>query len=169
MPHFGIETLGHGPGGFLDQINTSPIVTGLFGTSTVITTASGIPVLQTERLNRITESAATSTRDILQRQNITQLLGQASVDVTNALSENIQIREDQRARDNEAVANQQIQINQINERLSGQVTDLGQSLEDLASGASNPLEFLTQNPLFLGLGIGGIAVGAIVLLLLIKK
>jgi len=40
MPHFGIESLGHGTGGFLDTINTSPIVTGLTGTAITTGTSS---------------------------------------------------------------------------------------------------------------------------------
>ncbi len=95
-------------------------------------------------------------------------LGQASIDISSALNENITIRENQRAIDVEAVKNQQIQINVLNERLSGQVSSLGESLSKITTEGFEPIKFLTDNPLVGGIGIGGLAVGGIVLLLLLK-
>ena len=95
-------------------------------------------------------------------------LGEASVDISKALNEQITIREQQRAIDVEAVSNQQIQINQLNERLSKQVSELGQALSNLGSGGFDPIKFLFDNPIFAGIGIGGLAVGGVVLLLVLK-
>ena len=95
-------------------------------------------------------------------------LGEASIDISTALNEQITIREQQRAVDVESVANQQIQINQLNERLSKQVQELGQALSNLGSGGFDPIKFFTDNPIFLGLGIGGLAVGGVVLLLVLR-
>ena len=95
-------------------------------------------------------------------------LGEASLDISQALNENITIREQQRAIDVERVSNQQIQINQLNERLSKQVQELGDALKDIGSGGFDPIKFFTDNPIFLGLGIGGLAVGGVVLLLVLR-
>ena len=95
-------------------------------------------------------------------------LGEASVDISSALNEQITIREQQRAIDVETVSNQQIQINQLNERLSRQVQELGDSLKDIGSGGFDPIKFFTDNPLFLGLGVGGLAVGGVVLFLVLR-
>ena len=95
-------------------------------------------------------------------------LGEASLDISQALNENITIREQQRAIDVESVANQQIQINQLNERLSKQVQELGDALKNIGSGGFDPIKFFTDNPIFLGLGIGGLAVGGVVLLLVLR-
>ena len=95
-------------------------------------------------------------------------LGEASLDISQALNENITIREQQRAIDVERVSNQQIQINQLNERLSKQVQELGDALKDIGSGGFDPIKFFTDNPLFAGLGIGGLAVGGVVLLLVLR-
>ena len=82
-------------------------------------------------------------------------LGEASLDISKALNENITIREQQRAIDVETVSNQQIQINQLNERLSKQVSELGQAFSNLGSGGFDPIKFLFDNPIFAGIGIGG--------------
>ena len=95
-------------------------------------------------------------------------LGEASLDISSALNEQITIREDQRAVDQEAVRNQQIQINQLNERLSKQVSELGQAFSNLGSGGFDPIKFLFDNPIFAGIGIGGLLVGGVVLFLVIK-
>ena len=61
--------------------------------------------------------------------------------------------------------------NEINERLSKDVSELGQSITDLSKsqdGTGNPLEFLTKNPVLFGLGTGGLIVGSIALFLAIK-
>ena len=96
-------------------------------------------------------------------------LGEASLDISSALNENITIRERQRAEDVEQVNNQQIQINQLNERLSKQVSELGESLKNIGSGGFDPIKFLTDNPIFAGIGIGGLVVGGVVLFLVLKR
>ena len=95
-------------------------------------------------------------------------LGGAAVDISGALSEQVTIREQQRAFDQEALRNTQIQLEGINERLSRQVTELGQSLQGGAAGF-DPIKFFTDNPLIGGIGIGGLAVGAVVLLLVLRR
>ena len=95
-------------------------------------------------------------------------LEEASFDISAALNENITIREDQRAVEQEAVRNQQIQINQLNERLSKQVQELGDALKDIGSGGFDIIKFFTDNPIFAGIGIGGLAVGGVVLLLVLR-
>ena len=95
-------------------------------------------------------------------------LGEAAIDISGALNEQITIREQQRAIDVETVSNQQIQINQLNERLSKQVSELGQALSNLGSGGFDPIKFLFDNPIFAGIGIGGLLVGGVILLVVLK-
>ena len=95
-------------------------------------------------------------------------LGEASIDISTALNEQITIREQQRAVDLEQASNQQIQINQLNERLSRQVQELGDSLKNIGSGGFDPIKFLTDNPIFAGIGIGGLVVGGVVLFLVLR-
>ena len=95
-------------------------------------------------------------------------LGEASIDISTALNEQITIREQQRAIDVETVSKQQIQINQLNERLSRQVQELGDALKNIGSGGFDPIKFLFDNPIFAGIGIGGLAVGGVVLLLVLR-
>lgn len=107
------------------------------------------------------------------RQNISQAfqfgaaqrveLGLASIDISQALSEQVAIREQQLARTQEQIRNQSIALGQINERLSRQVTELGQSL-----GGFDPVKFFTDNPVIGGIGIGGLLVGGVVLLLVLR-
>ena len=96
-------------------------------------------------------------------------LGQASLDISSALNEQITIREQQLAKTTEAIRNQAIATESINERLGQQVTQIGKSLGDISKGQFDPFKFLTDNPLIGGIGIGGLAVGAVVLLLLIRR
>ena len=95
-------------------------------------------------------------------------LGEASIDISKALNEQITIREQQRAVDVESVANQQIQINQLNERFSRQLSELGDALKNIGSGGFDPIKFLFDNPIFAGIGIGGLLVGGVILLVVLK-
>ena len=95
-------------------------------------------------------------------------LGAASEDISFALNENLTRIETDRKIDVESVANQQIQINQLNERFSRQLQELGDALKNIGSGGFDPIKFFTDNPIFLGLGIGGLAVGGVVLLLVLR-
>jgi len=165
---------------------TTTSISDIFGGRTVIGT-TGQTVTTSEQLSRLTQSAETSTQNILaslqQRiANLGQLsfgtqslvtenllgLGQASLDISSALNENITIRENQRAIDQERANNLQIQLNSANERLSTQVQELGRALQNIGQGSFDPISFLTENPLIGGIGIGGLAVGAVVLLLVLR-
>lgn len=95
-------------------------------------------------------------------------LGAASEEISFALDEQIIIRERQRAVDIDQANNLQIQLNVLNERLSSQVSEIGQSLTKLGESGS-PLEFLTNNPIIAGIGIGGLLVGGIILFVVLKK
>lgn len=173
-----VFALGPGDPGFLSSVGRTVFKTGTgadITSSRVDSTIKQIESgLSTRRiLNRIEDI---TDRNLLQStqfqfENIfTPLagLGEASKTISDALNEQIIIREQQRSADNEALQNQAIALGQVNERLSSQVTELGKSLGDIGSGA-NPLKFLTDNPLIGGIGIGGLAVGGIVLLLLLRR
>ena len=95
-------------------------------------------------------------------------LGEASIDISTAVNEQITIREEQRKRDIEQVNLLAIETGQLNERLSRQVQELGESLSNLGQGGFDPIKFFTDNPLIGGIGIGGLAVGGIVLLLVLR-
>jgi len=165
-------------GGFLDQSLSQPTGEGLFGTSTAFVTSTGSTISTTDRLSSLQSSFSTSFNRILDglqssnfllRTQINELaLGQASIDISKALNEQIVERERQRAVDNETVSNQQIQINVLNERLSKQVQELGESLSNIGQGGFDPIKFFTDNPLIGGIGIGGLAVAAVVLFVVLK-
>jgi len=95
-------------------------------------------------------------------------LGQASKDITSALNEQIAIRERQRAETVEAIKNQQIFTTAVQEQANNSFKELTQSLKDVGQGGFDPIGFLTDNPLIGGIGIGGLAVGAVVLLLVLR-
>ena len=96
-------------------------------------------------------------------------LGQASIDISTALNEQIAIRERQRIIDTQALQNTQLAIGQINERLSTQISELGKSLTGISTGTGfDPIKFFTDNPLIGGIGIGGLLVGGVVLLLVLR-
>jgi len=63
----------------------------------------------------------------LASQNLVDL-GESQVNLSEALNQNIQIRESQRQADLEFAQQIQGQINETNERLSGQITQLGQAV-----------------------------------------
>jgi len=169
MTHFGI--FGH------PEINTGGILEGTSGaaepstlenflTTTIFTLQSSEPKVTTELFDRFTTSLSSVFTAASQER---VLLGEASIDISQALSEQIAIREQQRVRDNEALQNTQIAIGQINERLSTQITELGDAFKDLSVSSFDPIKLLTDNPIIGGIGIGGLAVGAIVLLLLLRR
>jgi len=182
MPHFAIESLGHGTGGFLDQIATSPLVTGLTGTRTVTGESflTGIAVtggvesgLSTRRiLNRIQDIV---DRNLLQStqfqfENIFVPLGQLGQNqetLSSALNEQITIREEQSAKAFEAISNNQILQNSINEQLTKSLSDIGKSLGE-GTGGFDFIKFFTDNPLIGGIGIGGLLVGGVVLFLVVR-
>jgi len=168
MTHFGVIQHSSLTGGFLES----------FGLSPEISTKSPIDVIKESGFDLGSLKLAFDTIRIQNkpkvsfdlfdrvRENLSgafqiageqrELLGQASVDISKALGEQVTIRETQRA---ETLG----LIGEINKRLSGQVTALGETGKGL-----DPLKFLTDNPLLLGLSAGGIAVGAIVLIILLK-
>jgi len=175
MPHFGIESLGHGTGGFLDTITTSPIVTGLTGTATI----SGTSTIQAT-LSESFAQARAILDNILSggelpetfRESVTTAnllgLGQASIDISQALSEQVAIREEQLARTQESIRNNQILQTNINEQFTKAFGDLSNSLGDIGKGGFDPIQFFTDNPLIGGIGIGGLLVGGVVLFLVLK-
>ena len=144
---------------------TSAFLKSIKGTTFVTTDVLRPSIIQ-DSTSIILENLKKSFFDVT-RFNLLAL-GEASLDISQALNENITIREQQRAIDVESVANQQIQINQLNERLSKQVQELGDALKNIGSGGFDPIKFFTDNPIFLGLGIGGLAVGGVVLLLVLR-
>jgi len=183
MPHFAIASLGHGSGGILDTvvrgindgIGSGP-VPGLTGSRIVTGTATGQSTLSDSFLQ-----ARSILDNILSggelpetfRESVTTAnllgLGQASLDISKALNEQITIRENQRAIDQEAARNNQILQNSINEAFTTTLGDIGKSISDIGKGGFDPIKFITDNPLLGGIGIGGLAVGAVVLFLVIKS
>jgi len=175
MPHFVIESLGHGTGGFLDSITTSPIVTGLTGTATITGTAT-----TQASLSDSFAQAKAILDNILSggelpetfRESVTTAnllgLGQASIDISQALSEQVTIREEQLARTQEAIRNNQILQTNINEQFTKAFGDLTNTLGNVGQGGFDPIKFFTDNPLLGGIGIGGLLVGGVVLLLVLK-
>lgn len=182
MTHIGGSVIGHDSAGNI-TIESSQLIERTREQLTAIQDSiqpivnfqfSGDPTTQTFLRNISTFEAPafelpTSIFDTL-RTNVANLigLGEASIQISSALNENITIREQQRAIDTEAVRNQQIQINTLNERLSSQLQELGESFSNIGSGDFDPIKFFTDNPLIGGIGIGGLAVGAVVLLLVLK-
>jgi len=144
----------------LDFFRLNPPDLGTLKESFNLITQFNEPKVSTDLFDRIRTniaSAFTSARE--ERTN----LGEASVDISNALNRQIAIRESQRA---ETLGI----IDRINERLTQQVTDLG---KNLPGGDINPIDgivkFFTDNPILSGFSLGSLAVGGIVLLLLLRK
>ena len=81
-------------------------------------------------------------------------LGEAAVGISGALSEQVTIREEQLARTQEQLRNQQLAINAL--------------IEGQAAAGFDPIKFFTDNPLIGGIGIGGLAVGAVILLIALR-
>ena len=144
---------------------TSAFLESIKGTTFVTTDVLRPSIIQ-DSTSIILENLKKSFFDVT-RLKLTGL-EEASFDISSALNENITIREDQRAFDQETVRNQQIQINQLNERLSRQVQELGDALKDIGSGGFDIIKFFTDNPIFAGIGIGCLAVGGVVLLLVLR-
>jgi len=182
MPHFDfLPSLGHGPGGILDS-NTAGVGSSLTGTISDATKAffANVPKeiesgLSTRRiLNRIESlvdrNLIASPQFQFDKVQVPLFeLGQATQEQSSALNEEIALRERQRAVDNEALSNLQIQTNAINERLSSQVQELGTALTNIGTGQGiDPIKFLTDNPLIGGIGIGGLLVAGVVLLVVLK-
>ncbi len=167
MPHFGIESLGHGLGGFLTgtTTDTGQSILGGSGVQSGLSTRNII-----NRIEAIVDRNLVGSPQFQFEQVQVPLfnLEQASKNISDALNENITIREDQRAADQEAFRNQQILQNTINEGFTTSLGDLSKALGDIGKGGFDPIKFFTDNPLIGGIGIGGLAVGAVVLLVLLK-
>ena len=150
--------------------DASTIPTGFNNTSTISETTLSSPSFQ---------SSFSTISNILQGLELPEtfresvfsgnqlLLGQASVDISKALTEQSSQVQEQFGSLNQWLTDFQAQV-------SSQLTQLGGSVTDASNAAgqdngSNPLGFLFENPLFLGLGVGGLAVGGIALLLLLKR
>ena len=144
---------------------TSAFLESIKGTTFVTTDVLRPSIIQ-DSTSIILENLKKSFFDVT-RFNLLAL-GADSEDISFALNENLTRIEIDRKIDVESVANKQIQINQLNERLSKQVSELGQALSNLGSGGFDPIKFLFDNPIFAGIGIGGLLVGGVVLFLVIK-
>ncbi len=186
MVHLFGTTLGHGPGGFIEgtTTDTGQTITGQFvpisifdnpdsGFKSSLSILNNILNSGLDKLgNRIPNTGAqgipVSAAEALQNFNLIGL-GDASRDITSALNEQITKREEQRAKDQEAARNRQIAQTNINEGFTNALGDISKSLGDFGKGGFDPLKFLDDFPLLGGIGIGGLAVGAVVLLLVIKS
>jgi len=169
MPHFGIESLGHGLGGFIEGTtrDTGQTITGQISD---LTASQRIPLIESfNNLQRFLAGGELpeSFRQATVTENLLGL-GQASIDISQALSEQVTIREDQLARTQEAIRNNQILQTNINEQFTKAFGDLTNTLGNIGQGGFDPIQFFTDNPLIGGIGIGGLAVGAVVLFLVLK-
>lgn len=141
------------------------------------------PEIQVATVEAVTERAAltrsifptgtTGLTEFIKQQSldITNLfkLGSASVDITTALNEQITIREDQLARTQESIRNNQILQTNINESFTNTLGDISNALGDIGKGGFDPIKFFTDNPLLGGIGVGGLLVGGVVLFLVLKR
>ena len=148
------------------SFQTSAFAKSIKGTTFVTTDVLRPSIIQ-DSTSIILENLKNSFFD-LTRFNLLAL-GAASEDISFALNENLTRIETDRKIDVERVSNQQIQINQLNERLSKQVQELGDALKNIGSGGFDLIKFLTDNPLIGGIGIGGLAVAGVVLFLVLKR
>jgi len=168
MPHFIIESLGHGPGGFVEGTtrDTGQSILGGSGVESGLSTRNIINRIQ----DLVDRNLVASTQFQFENVQVPLFnLGEASKNITSALNENITIREQQRAIDQEAFTNQQILQTSINEGFTNALGDISKSLGDIGKGGFDPIKFFTDNPILGGIGIGGLAVGAVVLLVLLKR
>jgi len=78
------------------------------------------------------------------------------------------LNEQRQVQSSEATAIERKRLTDINESLSTRITELGQSLQG-GAGGFDPFKFLTDNPLLGGIGIGGLAAGAVILLLVLRR
>ena len=146
----------------------------LFGTNESISSGKSSSIIESissklSKENSILKSNLFNQQEINSSNLIN--LGKASIDISTALNNNIQIREDQRAETFGAINGLADIVGSINERLSKQVTELGQSVTDVskAQDGDNPLSFLTKNPLLFGLGTGGLIAAGVAAFILLKR
>jgi len=162
-------TLGHGPGGFIEgtTLDTGQSILGSGGgIESGLSTRNII-----NRIQAIVDRNLIATPQFQFEQVQVPLfnLGEASKTLSDTINEQITIRENQRAADQEQARNQQILQTSINEQFTNSLADLSKSLGDIGQGGFDPIKFFTDNPLIGGIGIGGLAVGAVVLLVLLRK
>jgi len=141
-----------------DKLVFSPETKSLINTINQLSIAN-LPSVSTDLFARVRDNISqtfSQFRDVFELQ-ATQLvgLGEAAVGISGALSEQVAIREEQLARTQEQIRNQQLAINAITEGRAGAGFD--------------PIKFFTDNPLIGGIGIGGLAVGGIILLILLRR
>ena len=137
MTHFGIFGHDFNTGGLIESAeagtatNTGQTITGgSFVESGQSSTF--IESISLDFLPKLNELLNFNTQTQI-HSNLTGL-GEASIDISNALNENIAIRETQRASTNQSLQNIVDYVNSVNERLSGQVVALGESQGGGAGG-----------------------------------
>jgi len=126
--------------------------------SNVILPGLNVPTVSTDLFARVRDNISdtfSQFRDVFELQ-AGQLvgLGEAAVGISGALSEQVTIREEQLARTQEQIRNNQLAINAISE---------GQ-----AATGFDPIGFFTDNPVLAGISIGGLLVGGVVLLIALR-
>jgi len=148
------------------QATTAPqtIVGGtVVETGTATTFLERIPTLISE------QQLLTSVRTQQGIQKALAGLGEASLDISSALNEQITIREQQIDRINESLRNQQIFTTSVQEQTTKGLADITTAISDVGKGGFDPLQFIQDQPLLSGIGVGGLAVGAVILLLLLRR
>jgi len=174
MTHFGLLQHDALTGGFLDTINPNPDVIGLFGTRTKTGTATRQATksqnfisskLTFDNILKGTLPTPQAPFNIATNRNLIQLgldttaLGQSTID-----------RFAETERNKEDITGLKSFVNEINDRLSGQVTDLGDSLGDQGGDPLGDfIQGLKDNPLLAGLGTGALIAGGVVLFLVLRR
>jgi len=153
MPHFAIESLGHGTGGFLDSITSSPIVTGLTGSRTVTGTATSTIIPSRGILDNILSGIGLplSQKESIFSGSIFNLQEQGAT-FTNALNEIITVREEDIKKINENFRNLAISSDVARE----QPKPTAQTLTDsLKFGLTNLQAAIGGTGLLIGIAVVG--------------
>jgi len=167
MPHFILESLGHGPGGFVEGTtrDTGQSILGGPGVESGLSTRNILNRIQ----DLVDRNLVQSTQFQFENVQVPLFnLGEASKNISDALNENITIRENQRVEINDALKNNALFTTSVQEQLNEKIGDFQKQINDIGKGGLDPIKFFTDNPFLGGIGIGGLAVGAVILLVLLK-
>jgi len=135
-------------------------------TKSLITTLKQLPIankpsVSLDLFDRIRDNISQTFSQIGETTQLlgeqTTALGESGLDISAALQGEVQLREQQRQVD---IAAQESVFKEIFGRL-----DAGEQ----TGGGFDIFKFFTDNPLFLGLGAGGLIVGGLALFLLLKR